>query len=384
MQHLATAVYTRATESYCRGTPLPAGPPKPAPPRDPPAPVYIDIHHHTVRKLVNDLLTIASFKSKYINPRYIPPCTETAFALTALAVLNDHTHPLHSVFWSLDRRIDTANRVQRVIEPGQNLIIPAPWTSAAHALNALASREDAGRAAVAKRTLALEHASRRRAGVSPQTTKTQTPRVTRAAAARQTQQQQQMNASSSTDVDATPASRERQGKPPVEASTPTPQRTSARQQKKQRVAQETVENIPPAVVASTTACVPRARSASQESNETLVASTSSVSPISSRAVSVASADTVVGIDVISSSSKGKGRLIASVSASTPEDAVVPMDTEAGMVTRSRTTKTPPETNPARATPYPTTKDAQLSAGRGQNQSKRAPTGKRKVAKSKAK
>ncbi|KAF7376256.1 hypothetical protein MSAN_00040900 [Mycena sanguinolenta] len=380
--------YTRAfPESYCRADPLPSYPPKPCPPRVP-TPDYIDIHHHSVRTFIDTLYNLASW-----NSNYIPPCTETAFALTAIGVLRDYTNPLHKVFWATNRRIDTATRVQRVIESGQYLCIPAPWSSARDALRTLTEREEACRAAVERRNRALAQASASKTAPSPQKTQTQAPRVTRAAAARQTQQQQQTTeVPAAADVDAKPSTsdRKRRRSPLVEAA-PAPQRTSARQQKK-RAQEEASEDIPPAVVASTAARPPRARSASQESNETLVASTStsssSTSPLSSRAASVSSADTVVDVevDVVSSSSKGKGRLVASAPAPSPPDAaaVSPIDPEAGMVTRSRTRKTSPQTNSARATPYPATKDAQLAAGRGQSTNKRAPTGKRKVAKPKAK
>ncbi|KAF8210407.1 hypothetical protein K438DRAFT_1809636 [Mycena galopus ATCC 62051] len=223
--------------------------------------------------------------------------------------------------------------------------------------------------------------------MSLQKAQVHTPRVTRAAAARQTQlQQQQTNETPAVpDADATspPRDRKRRRSPPAETPTPAPQRASARQQKQCTEAPVEEAVIPPAVVASTTAC-PRARSASQESNETLVASTSATSPTSSRAVSVLSADTVVGVEVASNSSKGKGRLIAPASAPPTEDIVAPVGTEveAGMVTRSRTKRTPFEPKPPRAIPYPANKDAQLAAGRG-GPSKRAPTGKRKVAKAKA-
>lgn len=259
-------------------------------------------------------------------------------------------------------------------ESGQHLIIPAPWTSAAHALNMLAQQE-ARREAALKRTLApaQPRASGSRAGVSP---KTQTPRLTRAAAARQ----QQLNEAPAADAAASPSNDRKHGRSPP--PTPVPQRAGARQQKKPRAeAAQIAEDIPPTIVASTACPLPtRARSASQESNETLVASTSSSassSPTSSRAVSVSSADTAVGIEV-ASNNKGKGRFIAP--APVAEDAV-PIETEAGVVTRSRT-RNAPETNPARAAPYPATKAAQLESGRGQ--SKKAPTGKRKAAKPKAK
>lgn len=259
-------------------------------------------------------------------------------------------------------------------ESGQHLIIPAPWTSAAHALNML-SQQEAHREAALKRTLApaQPRASGSRAGVSPP--KTQTPRLTRAAAARQ----QQLNEALATDAAASPSNDRKHGRSPP--PTPVPQRAGARQQKRPRAeAAQIAEDIPPTVVASIACPLPtRARSASQESNETLVASmasSTSSSPTSSRAVSVSSADTAVGIEV-ASSSKGKGRFIAS--APVAEDAV-PIETEAGVVTRSRT-RNAPETNPARAAPYPATKAAQLESGRGQ--SKKAPTGKRKAAKPKA-
>ncbi|KAJ7446190.1 hypothetical protein B0H11DRAFT_2085475 [Mycena galericulata] len=128
----------------------------------------------------------------------------------------------------------------------------------------------------------------------------------------------------------TPPSEKKRRAPPPPSETPTPQRASARQQEKK---------MPAAV---------RARSTSQDSSETIVASSSS-----SRAVSVAdSADTVVGGD------HNKG---------TPADeSVAPIAAEATrMVTRSRTAA------PVRPTPYPATKTA----------GKRAPTGKRKTAKS---
>ncbi|KAJ7346755.1 hypothetical protein DFH08DRAFT_869221 [Mycena albidolilacea] len=369
-QPFAAVVRTRATESFCRADPLPAYPPKPSP-KHAPAPEYLHLRHHTVLPLVQTLRTIVSLEWNYI-----PPCTETAFALIGLAALNDRTDSLHDFFWSPSRRAYTAGIVQRVIESGQHLIIPAPWTSAAHALNML-SQQEAHREAALKRTLApaQSRASGSRAGVSPP--KTQTPRLTRAAAARQ----QQLNEASANDAAASP-SNDRRGKhgrsPPP---TPVPHRASARQQKKPRAeAAQIAEDIPPTVVAPTACPLPtRARSASQESNETLVASTSSSassSPTSSRAVSVSSADTAVGIEV-ASSSKGKGRFIAP--APVAEDAV-PIGTEAGVVTRSRT-RNAPETNPARAAPYPATKAAQLESGRGQ--SKKAPTGKRKAAKPKA-
>lgn len=220
-----------------------------------------------------------------------------------------------------------------------------------------------------------------RAGVSPQ----KTPRLTRAAAARQTQQQQPEPATGTT---TSPTSeRKRRRTPPLEA--PAPQRASARQLKQRA---DVTEGIPPAVVASTSSARPthtRSRSASQESNETLVASSSSSSLSSSRAASVLSADTVVVVEVVSDArGKGKGRLIAPVLAAEGDgDAdVAPMDTDGvagtGMVTRSRTKKVPEAKPATRKAPYPATMGAQLAAGRGKGS--KAPTGKRKVAKSKAK
>ncbi|KAJ6594029.1 hypothetical protein B0H19DRAFT_1093413 [Mycena capillaripes] len=365
----AAAVYARTHESNIRD-PRPiysTSPPqhKPSPPRDKPTPEYMTIDHPSVVDLVHRLDVFVSMKGQDISRI---PCTETAFALTALVVFDRPADHLHALFWSPTRRVDTAHRVQRVIESAQYLAIPVPWKSAAHALITLATQDKA---------LAAPLNPKAQAGGGKAVQSAQSPsRLTRAAAARLRANEVR----APTPAASPPSERKRRRTPPPEA--PAPQRGSARQQK---LRAEAAETIPPAVVASTMAVFPkraRSRSASQESNETLVASSSSSTPSSfSRAASVSSADTVVEV-VSDDNSKGKGRLIAP--ATTDKDGDVPMDTESvagtGMLTRSRT-KTAPEIKPARTTPYPPSKNAQIAAGRGKS---KAPTGKRKVAKAKAK
>ncbi|KAJ7045646.1 hypothetical protein C8F04DRAFT_1065578 [Mycena alexandri] len=353
--------------SFARGEPLPAFPPKPSPPRDTPFPSYFSVHHPSVRQLVADLDILVPWDSPYLPHRI--PCSESAFALTALALFDHHTDHLHPVFWAPERREHTAATVQRVLESGQNLIIPMPWTSAERALSTLAAREQAR---------ASPPAVKRIVGAKSVESPQRLPRLTRAAAARQLQaqeQQQQNDAEASTSALASPSAEKNSARRQnLSLEAPVPQRASARQQKqKERV--EAV--IPPAVVA--TVARPnhtRARSSSQESSETLVASSSSSSPTMSRAVSVSSADTAV--DVVSvSPAKGKGRLITGAP-SEPVDAPMSAELEkmAGtrMVTRSRTQKEPEAKPTPRKAPYPTTKTAQVAAGR------KAPTGKRKTAK----
>ncbi|KAJ6500021.1 hypothetical protein C8R47DRAFT_1110113 [Mycena vitilis] len=203
------------------------------------------------------------------------------------------------------------------------------------------------------------------------------PRLTRAAAARQIQEQATGMPAPTV---ATSSTNERKRRRTSPVAAPAPQRASARQQKQRTMVPD---GVPPAVIAATTTPPTkraRARSASRESNETLVASSSTSS--FSRAASVSSAATIV-VEVVNDTSKGKGKARLIVPAPGDDGGVAPMETESvagtGMVTRSRTKKVP-DVKPARAAPYPTAKDAQLAAGRSKS---RAPTGKRKVAKSKA-
>ncbi|KAJ7188106.1 hypothetical protein C8R46DRAFT_1241846, partial [Mycena filopes] len=167
--------------SNARGDPLPPFPPKPSPPRDAPAPVFLSVEHPAVRQLVADLDVIVAWDSSYqFLPRRIP-CSEVAFALTALALFSHPTDHLHPVFWAPERRENTAATVQRVLESGQNLIIPMVWMGVAHALSTLAAQEQPRAPPPA-----LDRPVGAKSVQSPQ----RLPRVTRAAAARQTQAQQ--------------------------------------------------------------------------------------------------------------------------------------------------------------------------------------------------
>ncbi|KAK7005627.1 hypothetical protein R3P38DRAFT_3214574 [Favolaschia claudopus] len=373
----AIAVNTHAAESYCRvdRSQQPAIPPlhsKPVLLRDPPPPERISIHHSSVQRFLNSLRVLSSY-----NSLYIPESTEIAFTLVAICVLQDETHGLHTLFWMPSRRVGSANTVQRVINShSRNLELPAAWESAERALQILADQD---RRAACK-SIAARADPEALTRVSPQKTQMHPPRLTRAAALR-SQQNATPNSPAASAPATPPIDSKRRRNPVADASTPAPQRVSARQRMKRAEIELESATIPPAVMASISTSRPtanRTRSSSQESNETLVASTSSssISPASSRAASVSSAETTVVLDIVNE--KGKGRLIAP-----PTDTVVvePTVSETGMVTRSRTRKTPPETTESpRATPYPATKDTQVAAGRGTN--KRAPTGKRKVAKTK--
>ncbi|KAJ7178403.1 hypothetical protein C8R43DRAFT_973245 [Mycena crocata] len=346
--------------SSVRTEALPATPPKPNPPieRKPPVPAPYSVAHPHVQYFLQRL----SFAFCYGGQYYRPAPTDTAFAVAALAFFDYPAEPAHTFFWGPGVRAATAALVQRVLESGQSITIPVHWSSAAAAVRALEAREP-------RRVVAGVKAATV-AGGGKAAEKTQ--RVTRATAARQQAAVEGPPTTPTTNDDkdtATPNDKKRRRTPPAaEAATTTPQRTSARQQK-QRAMQE---DVPAAVVASVAVARPahvRSRSTSQESAQTLVASSSS------RAVSVLSADTVV--DVVSSGGGKKGRVIAAASE------VAPMVSESGgarsarMATRSRT-KVAPQTT--KKTPYPSTKDAQLAAGRGKNP--KAPTGKRKVAKAK--
>ncbi|KAJ7783309.1 hypothetical protein B0H16DRAFT_1496280 [Mycena metata] len=349
--------------SCARDEPILARPPQPPPTRDCPSPSYFSVAHATVRRYIQDLDIVIPWNSPYLL-RCIP-CSATTFAVAAIYFFDRHTDQLHPFFWGPARRQYTAATVQRVLESAQDLAIVMEWSSAEHALSTLAAREQAR---------ASPPAVKRIVGAKSVESPQRLPRLTRAAAARQMQTQerlQQHDAQASTSALASPSAEKtskRRQNPPLEA--PAAARASARQQMQKERAEAV---IPPAVVA--TVARPnhtRARSSSQESSETLVAS----SPTMSRAVSVSSADTAV--DVVSASpAKGKGRLIADV----PSESVdAPMSAElekmAGtrMVTRSRT-KTEPEAKPTpRKAPYPATMTAQVAAGR------KAPTGKRKTAK----
>ncbi|KAJ7703067.1 hypothetical protein B0H17DRAFT_1326915 [Mycena rosella] len=306
--------------SNARAEPLPAHPPKPNPPlpsRALPTPSYTSSDHPDL-----------GFH------HYRAP-TPTVFALAALAVFAWPADPAHAFFWAVQgARCDCRDRAG-VIDSGAYLIIPVPWTSAAHAQKAQRVTRAAARRATA-------------AASAPITPPAPVP------------------APSADTPDLPPAQKTRRRTSPAEALT-TPQRASARQQKQQqRTAPREHETISPAVVASVPVRPPhvRARSTSQESSETLVAS--------SRAASVASADTVV-VDVVAP--KSLKCMIAPAEESVDG---APIPSEGGVVTRSRMKQAPEAAKATRKTPYPTTKDKQVAAGRGKG---KTPTGKRKAAKS---
>ncbi|KAJ7497423.1 hypothetical protein FB451DRAFT_1459386 [Mycena latifolia] len=363
------ALYNRLPISDARAEALPLGPPRPHPPTPPrvlPTPSYTTIDHPDVHAYLAHLDFV--FQCGWNHYRAPSP---TVFALAALAVFDWPADPAHPFFWAAEQRAPTAAIVQRVLDSGAYLVIPVPWTTPARALARLAEREARCAAAQLKRRAAQA------GGAKGAELSQKTQRVTRAAA------RQAATASTTppapSDATATPSTagdKKRRRSPLAEA--PTPQRASARQQQQRApppTPEETIatETMPVPEVASVRAgqhararATSQARSTSQESSETLVAS--------SRAASVVSADTVVA-DLASSGGggkKGKGRMIApadeDVSAAPIASEAATVDS--GVVTRSRAT-----TKTARQTPYPATKDRQIAAGRG-----KAPTGRRKTAK----
>ncbi|KAJ7217923.1 hypothetical protein GGX14DRAFT_438910 [Mycena pura] len=351
-------------------------PPPPTPPCEPwrARPVYQSANDPDVHRIFHelDVLTLRRL------PHHRPLCSDAAFALAALRVFDYPKDNTFSFFWGAARRCATAALVQRVLN-SEHLILPVNWKGEAAALAALTAREEeaARRVARLKRKAA--------GGDNAHEALQKVRRVTRAQAARQTAQPIEdastppspPSSSHSTPAPTDAAERTRKPRRPPPAPAPVaPHRVSARQREHRTHV--------PAQQQSPTASVPartRARSEeSSESNETVVASTSSAA---SRAASITSADTIV-VDVEISvrctdmDRKGKGRLIVPAR---EEENVAPMASEpasTGMVTRSRT-KTGPggADKEIRGTPYPATTVAQVAAGRGPGKTHRTATGKRK-------
>ncbi|KAJ7780533.1 hypothetical protein DFH07DRAFT_765072 [Mycena maculata] len=307
----------------------------------PPSPsssyTWSSVEHPSVLPFLNHLAWVARFGfHHYIHPH------PTVFALTALSVLSCPADPAHVFFWSLDRRRATAKSVQAVIDSGARLVIPVFWPGIDGVLALLAARE-------ARAAAATTNQLKRKAGGAKGEPPQKVQRVTRASV-RQQQPPSHPPAAPDTGSNATPPERGRRPPP-----TSTPQRASARQMQKK---EEAVSPVSPAVVPPPPPTRPAHTRARSTSSETAVASSSS------RGVSVLSADTiVVDVSVSGGGDKGVGVLIA------------PTPIASGrMVTRSRKTK--PSAKPCPATKPTVNKSAGAAGGR------RAPTGKRKVAKSK--